>query len=50
MNPQLLALIAEKNGADLEAIVNKIGVTNLIALLPHIVAILETIQAQPPRQ
>lgn len=50
MNPQLLSLIAEKNAADLEAIVNKIGVANLIALMPHIVAILETIQTQAPKQ
>jgi len=49
MNPQLLALLAEKNSADLEAIVNKIGVANLIALLPHIVAILETVQAAQPK-
>lgn len=50
MNPQLLALLAEKNAADLEAIVTKIGVANLIALMPHIVNILETIQAQTPKQ
>lgn len=48
MNPQLLAIIA-KNSADLEAIINKIGVANLIALMPNIVAILETIQAQTPK-
>jgi hypothetical protein len=47
MNPILLAVLAEKNGADIEAIVAKIGIGTLLSLAPHLVAILETIQAQP---
>lgn len=49
MNPELLAIIVAKNGADIEAIVSRIGIANLIALMPHIVAILETIKAQTPK-
>ena len=45
MNPQLLALLAENNAADLKAIVNKIGVDGLIDLMPHIVAIMQTVQS-----
>lgn len=46
MSPLLLALIAEKNSADLEAIISKVGLPTLIAILPNIVAILNTIQSQ----
>lgn len=45
MNPELLALIAEKNLADLEAIISKVGIQNLIALLPNIISIFKTIQS-----
>ena len=47
MNPlNLLLLITQKNSADLEAIVEKIGLPTLIALLPHIIAIAATVQSQ----
>jgi len=45
MNPQLLTLLAEKNGTDLEAIVAKVGLPTLIALLPNIANILQTVQS-----
>ena len=45
MNPTL-ALIIQKNSADLEAIVAKIGIGTLITLIPHIMAILATVEAQ----
>jgi hypothetical protein len=48
MNPVLAAVLA-KNGADIEAIVTKIGIANLLALMPHIMAILTTIDEQKPK-
>jgi hypothetical protein len=47
MNPAFLLLLAEKNASDIEAIVAKIGVGNLISLMPNIVNILKTLQQQP---
>ena len=44
MNPVLVAEIAAKNGSDLEAIVNKVGFTTLLQLLPHLMNILQTVQ------
>ena len=44
MNPTLL-LIVQKNSADIEAIVNKIGVGTLLQLTPHLLAIAATLQA-----
>lgn len=50
MNPELLLLLAEKNAPDIEAIVSKIGgVTNLLSLLPNILNILKTLEAQSPK-
>jgi hypothetical protein len=46
MNPALLAALAEKNPADIEAIIAKIGIPTLLSLLPHLIAILTTIQQQ----
>lgn len=46
MNPALLVTLIEKNGADLEAIEAAVGFPTLLKLLPHIVAILNTIQQQ----
>jgi hypothetical protein len=46
MNPALFALLAEKNAADIEAIVAKIGIPTLLAIAPHLYAILTTIQQQ----
>ena len=45
MNAQLLALLAEKNAPDLEAIVAKVGLPTLISLLPHLANIMATVQA-----
>ena len=45
MNPIMLAVL-QKNGADLEAIIGKIGVGTLLSLMPHIMAILATVEAQ----
>ena len=42
MNPTL-ALIMSKNSADIEAIVEKIGVSTLLSLTPHIFAIMQTL-------
>jgi hypothetical protein len=42
----ILALIAQKNGLDIEAIIEKVGLPTLIALLPHIIAIYATVEAQ----
>ncbi len=44
MNGELIALIVEKNSADIEAIVSKIGVPVLLSLLPNIVRIMGTLQ------
>ena len=53
MNPTLL-LIVQKNSADIEAIVNAIGVGKLLQLTPHLLAIAATLQApvasMPPPQ
>lgn len=49
MNPTI-ALILQKNSADIEAIVNKIGMPTLLALVPNFMAILATVQeAQQPK-
>ena len=45
MNPIMLAVL-QKNAADIEAIVAKVGVGNLLSLMPHIMAILATVEAQ----
>lgn len=45
MNPTIAAVL-EKNQADLKAIINKIGIDGLFELMPHITAILKTIQEQ----
>ena len=42
---ELLLLLGEKNAADIEAIVAKIGIPTLIALAPHFVAIAKTFMA-----
>ena len=42
----LFLLIAEKNSADLEAIVQKVGLPTLFAILPHVLAILQTVESQ----
>lgn len=51
MNPTTLLTLAEKNATDIEAIVNaigpKLGVTGILALMPHIVAILQTLEGIP---
>lgn len=51
MIPETLLLLAEKNASDIEAIVSavgpKIGVTGILALMPHIVAILQTLEGTP---
>lgn len=44
MNPTLM-LILQKNSADIEAIVTKIGVGTLLSLAPHLLAIAATLQA-----
>lgn len=44
MNPTLL-LIVQKNSADIEAIVNAIGVGKLLQLTPQLLRIAATLQA-----
>ena len=46
MDPALLAALAEKNAPDIEAIIAKVGIGTLLALLPHLLAIATTIQQQ----
>ena len=46
MNPTLM-LILQKNSADIEAIVAKIGVGTLISLVPYFLRIAATLQAPP---
>ena len=46
MNPAIFLALAEKNGPDIEAILAKVPITTLLALAPHLYAILATIQAQ----
>jgi hypothetical protein len=41
----IVAEVLAKNAADIEAIVNAIGVSTLIKLAPHFEAILATVQA-----
>ena len=45
MNPIMLTVL-QKNSADLEAIIGKIGIANLLSLMPHIMAIMATVEAQ----
>ena len=45
MDPKLFAEIAAKNGADLEAIIAIFGITNIVKAMPHIMAIMATVQA-----
>jgi hypothetical protein len=47
MDTALFALIAEKNSADLEAIITKIGLPTLFAIMPNVIAIMKTVQSQP---
>ena len=49
MNPELLLLLTEKNGADITAIVNAIGVETLLKLAPHFINIIKTLQGQQPK-
>lgn len=44
MNTELIALIVKNNSADLEAIIEKVGIINLITLIPHLLEILKTVQ------
>jgi hypothetical protein len=47
MNPKILVDLALHNGDDIKAIyevIGVIGVEKLIALLPHLAAILDTVQ------
>jgi hypothetical protein len=46
MNPTIM-LILQKNSADIEAIVAKIGVGTLISLVPYFLRIVATLQAPP---
>lgn len=47
MNPTI-ALILQRNSADIEAIVTKIGIPTLLSLLPNFMNILATVQAPSP--
>lgn len=47
MNPAILFAIAAHNGADVEAIIVAVGgIQKALALLPHVVAISQTVQAE----
>lgn len=45
MDPKIFAEIALKNGPDLEAVVAILGVANIAKAMPHILAIMATVQA-----
>lgn len=47
MNPTI-ALILQRNSADIEAIVTKVGIPTLLSLLPNFMNILTTVQAPTP--
>jgi hypothetical protein len=48
MNPEMVEKIVTQNGADVEVIVSTIGIGTLLKLVPHFMAILKTVQEQPP--
>ena len=48
MNPILTAVL-EKNPNDIKAIIAKIGIDGLFELMPHITAILKTVQETQPK-
>jgi hypothetical protein len=48
MTPELMAEIASNNGPDVEAIIAKIGIATLLALVPNFMAIAKTVQAHQP--
>jgi hypothetical protein len=51
MDPELIALLVEKNTPDIEAIIAKVGIGTLLTLLPNIVRIVQTVRgsvAQAP--
>jgi len=48
MNPLVEEVLA-KNATDIEAIIAKSGIPTLIAIAPHLWAIMGTIQAAPPK-
>ncbi len=43
MNPVVIDVLI-KNSSDVEAIITKIGISNLLACMPHILNILKTVQ------
>ena len=45
MNFEVIAAVAAKNSADVEAIISTVGVSNALKLWPHIQNILTTVQA-----
>jgi hypothetical protein len=47
--PPVIAEVLAKNAADIEAIVQAIGIGTLIKLAPHFEAILATVQAAQPK-
>lgn len=47
MSPQILLLLLKNNEANVKNIINTIGIDNIFKLLPDIMAIVETLQAQP---
>lgn len=47
MNPTI-ALVLQRNSADIEAIVTKVGIPTLLSLLPNFMNILTTVQAPAP--
>ena len=44
MDLTLLARITQNNSADVEAIISKVGIGTLLQLMPHIMAIVKTVQ------
>lgn len=50
MDLGILLQLAQKNAADINVIVSKIGVQTLIDLAPHFIAIIETLQEQPAQE
>jgi hypothetical protein len=47
MNPQILLSLLKNNGHNVQNIINTIGLENLFKLMPDIIAILETLKAEP---
>lgn len=46
MNPAQVALLVEKNGADIKALIDIFGIENILKAMPHLMNIMATLQAK----